>query len=1310
VRPSSTFRIAIAVTAFAWPMPLHSETFSHEPFDIMFGFFDVGEIFPIAPILESDENAILMSVVNDGDNLERFATFFAESQSHWHAQPPTYESERNFALALSVVGQNEEARARSDAAMRLATEGSFSWTEARLLRAILEMRLEDPTALFYENSTAGYYLDEACRWPAEGFSALCLQLEAFLANRGPLGNRGAAMIRLRSSPIPTSYPMEAFPAGVEWDALRAAFYDFLRHIYGAAFDQYGRDNLHANVSAGLYLKLRETMVSEGPTSDPAVEAMNQLVSLELRRGNAAQAIFWLNLFEDQVIRKFEIGFEDLTRLKFLHLRNRAVASLIEGDFIVARQSADLARQLFGPLDSEVQYYARLFYLADNFDLPGRRDLALALFEEIWRWTETQPIGEFNFTARERIELMPIVWEMDEWVQGEPALFDYERSDALRFATGVRMLSIFAERGDITSFERYRLQLSDLAQLLDGEAGVPLHSTVLKIKTADAIRAYSITPQRLAEAEAIIEEVQVDIAGPLSFPNGEPSVVNAFWNLMSRKLDRDPIGSVYNLFMRPNAKLRWRYEEVAGRIYLAQGDVEQAYERLEPAFGSLIREATIGGNPERQAFIALDIARIELLRGTAGEAATWAEEALLGISIARPKSVEAAEILGAYAEARASIDDFYGAELAILRSISIRAEHGVAGQRELAMDWFRLAAIYSSEGDKAGAIEAGLKAADILRTNRLDAFSSGESQHLRALIDLLGEAGSSKPELVRRAFAISQWLKASEAAEALSAARRRIAITDIEVRKLEQTRGELRRQRAVLETQLAAAFGQEESKQNLAYIDQLGAEILRVEKRIAELPSTAKDEPVAVPEEFAIDDAGHSLGQDQALLVLGMGRDHGWAWVITNGAAPLMYSLGDRDKLLEEVLLLRCQLAPSDKACGEMFSEVVQSASEEGDIAVTSSTDMDVSRASAPSDPANLADFDLDHANRLFKRLLGPAWSLLRSRPNLFVVTDDEFAGFPLHVLITEPPQVIGTEYAFREARWLVRSHAITVLPTVASLSAPTIIESSAGSTGFLGIGNPVIGENPNAVDCDTLKRTAWINPPRSIQPKGNELLNTGAFVSGFVVADVNLVRALPALPETSCELTTIARNLNAMPEKLLLQGDATETMIKELSTNDVLDDYRIVAFATHGLVAGNLGLVEPALVMTPPAVADTKDDGLLTASEIASLNFDADWVILSACNTASPSNLSGQNLSGLARAFFYSGARSLLVSAWPVNSRAATQLTTSMFLALQQQPTLSRAAALSHSMRNILDDPSSSAWQLHPSYWAPFSYVSGNAG
>ena len=122
----------------------------------------------------------------------------------------------------------------------------------------------------------------------------------------------------------------------------------------------------------------------------------------------------------------------------------------------------------------------------------------------------------------------------------------------------------------------------------------------------------------------------------------------------------------------------------------------------------------------------------------------------------------------------------------------------------------------------------------------------------------------------------------------------------------------------------------------------------------------------------------------------------------------------------------------------------------------------------------------------------------------------------------------------------------------------------------------------------------------------------------------------------------------------------TETAIKKMP----LDRYRIVHFATHGLVPGDLnGLYEPALALTPGHLSGDDEDGLLTMSEILGLKLDADWVVLSACNTAAAEGKGAEAVSGLGRAFFYAGTRALLVSNWPVETTSAKALTTDLFRA-----------------------------------------------
>jgi len=155
-------------------------------------------------------------------------------------------------------------------------------------------------------------------------------------------------------------------------------------------------------------------------------------------------------------------------------------------------------------------------------------------------------------------------------------------------------------------------------------------------------------------------------------------------------------------------------------------------------------------------------------------------------------------------------------------------------------------------------------------------------------------------------------------------------------------------------------------------------------------------------------------------------------------------------------------------------------------------------------------------------------------------------------------------------------------------------------------------------------------------------------------------------------------------------------------------------FATHGLLAGEVAQLgqaraEPALVLSPPDQPTEEDDGLLTASEVASLKLDADWVVLSACNTAGGEEAGAEALSGLARAFFYAGARALLVSHWPVDSYAATMLTSRTFAEMRKSGAVGRAEALRRAMLALMSDDQR-PWTAHPAVWAPFVVVGAGAG
>ena len=158
-----------------------------------------------------------------------------------------------------------------------------------------------------------------------------------------------------------------------------------------------------------------------------------------------------------------------------------------------------------------------------------------------------------------------------------------------------------------------------------------------------------------------------------------------------------------------------------------------------------------------------------------------------------------------------------------------------------------------------------------------------------------------------------------------------------------------------------------------------------------------------------------------------------------------------------------------------------------------------------------------------------------------------------------------------------------------------------------------------------------------------------------------------------------------------------------------LKDYRILQFSTHALLPAELRCQsEPAIVTSAPPNAPSASGALLTASAVVNLDLDADLIILSACNSGGPGgSTAGESLSGLARAFFYAGARSLEVTHWAVNDQVAAFLVADTLRRLRDNPALGVAGSLRDAQLAILADAGKGlpAEIAHPFFWAPFAVI-----
>ena len=353
-------------------------------------------------------------------------------------------------------------------------------------------------------------------------------------------------------------------------------------------------------------------------------------------------------------------------------------------------------------------------------------------------------------------------------------------------------------------------------------------------------------------------------------------------------------------------------------------------------------------------------------------------------------------------------------------------------------------------------------------------------------------------------------------------------------------------------------------------------------------------------------------------------------------------------------------------------------------------------------------FDLDRAFKLYITLFGNFEEIMMNKQLLYVPSG-LLSTIPLQVLITKKPdKLTPARFKYSRANWLIRNTSISVLPTISNLkSLRRYTNLTQAKKPYLGIGNPILnGPNDTYADlakqaienqfCDNIDDAPLIsNANRDVRSSLSSLYRGGD-------GDIEELRRQTPLPETSIELCEVAKTFGANDDDVWLGARANEQRLNLFNRDQRLASYNVLHFATHGFIAGDVGgLIEPALLLTPPAEPNVQNDGLLKASEISKLKLNAEWVVLSACNTAGSGKESAVALSGLARSFFYAGSKSLLVSHWEVYSKAAVDLITVAFQNLDQNT--GRASAMQLAMISLIDSGKRS--RSHPAYWAPFDLV-----
>jgi len=597
---------------------------------------------------------------------------------------------------------------------------------------------------------------------------------------------------------------------------------------------------------------------------------------------------------------------------------------------------------------------------------------------------------------------------------------------------------------------------------------------------------------------------------------------------------------------------------------------------------------------------------------------------------------------------------------------------LAGKPDLALAYSRRATTaviaHAATGD-TGSQKTG--SADGLIGQRADYFVA----HVANLAAAARAQIYPPPDMGREGFEIAQWAEQSSAGAAVQQMALRFSSGNSAVAALVRERQDLAATWRGQDKALIAALGRPEAQQDRATLDELRKQIAATEAKLAanearldkEFPDYAT---LAKPKPLAVEDAQKLLRPDEALVFLLPGDKESYVFALTREEFDWQtISLG-KEVLAEKVSAFRHGL------------------------------DVDELNKSVEARKPEL--FDLNVARELYASLLGPADALIKDKRHLLIVPSGPLTALPFHLLVTQKFEGTAPDSSvfgrYRDAAWLIKRRAITILPSVPSLKALRFsARTDEGAKPLIGFGDPLFRAEENiAFDSG--------NAGGRIQVASRSTRGYADYWQGAELDRARLAE-VPPLPDTADELKAVAKTLGAPLSDIYLGIDASETNVKRAP----LADYRVVYFATHALVAGDIkGLGEPALLLSVPKKPNDFDDGLLTASEVAQLKLNADWVVLSACNTAAGDKPGAEALSGLARAFFYAAARALLVSHWAVDSKVATRLTTSTFDNLTSDPAIGRAEALRRAMLAYMNDTSEPR-NPYPAYWAPFSVVGEGA-
>ncbi|MCP5396581.1 MAG: CHAT domain-containing protein [Sphingomonadaceae bacterium] len=335
-------------------------------------------------------------------------------------------------------------------------------------------------------------------------------------------------------------------------------------------------------------------------------------------------------------------------------------------------------------------------------------------------------------------------------------------------------------------------------------------------------------------------------------------------------------------------------------------------------------------------------------------------------------------------------------------------------------------------------------------------------------------------------------------------------------------------------------------------------------------------------------------------------------------------------------------------------------------------------------------YDIEGGHELYTLLFSPVADRLQGVKHLVFEPDGAMLRLPVDLLVTDDASVErylqrieagGDAFDFTGVNWFGRGRMVSTAVSAQAFVDARMADRSSATQEYLGLGrNAPIGDSPPPAIAATLV--------------------SGGNACGWTTAEWNR-------PIDDAELVNAQSIIGGGRSQLITGANFSDSAI--LAKQD-LDQYRVLHFATHGLVTAPRAScpARPALLTS---FGGEGSDGLLSFQEIFDLDLDADIVILSACDTAGKASVEatreagiasggGTALDGLVRAFIGAGGRSVLASHWPAPDEfdATERLMNEMF---RQGRNRDVGEALGASRRALMDQPNTS----HPYYWAGFAII-----